>query len=111
MLRWLTIVLSVVGLAVGVVAVAGGKQEIPDTPLARPASVNPFGKGVAALGIVEPSGRAIEIASADPGLVAEVLVDVGDVVKKDQVLMRLDAQACKPFTSLTRKSRANPAPR
>jgi HlyD family secretion protein len=93
MLRWFTIVLSVLGLAVGVVAVAVGKQEIPDTPLARPASVNPFGKGVAALGIVEPSGRAIEIASADPGLVAEVLVDVGDVVKKDQVLMRLDARA------------------
>lgn len=93
MIRWLTIILSLVGLAVGMFAVAVGKTEIPNPPLARPASVNPFGKGVAALGIVEPSGRAIEIASADPGLVAEVLVDVGDVVQKDQVLMRLDSRA------------------
>lgn len=93
MIRWFTIILSVLGLAVGVFAVAVGKAEIPNQPLVRPASVNPFGKGVAALGIVEPAGRAIEIASADPGLVTEVLVDVGDAVKKDQPLLRLDSRA------------------
>ncbi len=93
MIRWVTIVLSVVGLLVGIVAVATGKREIPDAPLARPASVNPFGRGVAALGIVEPAGRIIEIAAPEPGLIAEVFVNVGDSVKEGQPLMRLDSRA------------------
>ncbi|MBS0190172.1 MAG: efflux RND transporter periplasmic adaptor subunit [Phycisphaerales bacterium] len=93
MLRWVTIVLSVIGLLIGIAAVATGKREIPDAPLARPASVNPFTKGVAALGIVEPAGRAVEIAAPEPGLVVEVLVGVGDKVRTDQPLMRLDARS------------------
>ena len=93
MTRGLTIILSLVGPAVCMFAVAVGKTEIPNPPLARPASVNPFGKGVAALGIVEPAGLAVEIASPDPGLVTEVLVDVGDAVKKDQALLRLDSRS------------------
>lgn len=92
MVRWATIVLSVIGIVIGVVAVTTGKRTIPDAPLARPASVNPFGRGVAALGIVEPAGRVIEVAAPEPGLVTEVLVDVGDVVTKGQPLMQLDTR-------------------
>jgi multidrug resistance efflux pump len=62
-------------------------------PLARPASVNPFGRGVAALGIVEPAGRVVEIAAPEPGLVTDVYVNVGDVVKKGQPLMKLDSRS------------------
>lgn len=93
MVRWITIVLAVVGVFVGIVAVATGKRQIPDAPLARPASVNPFGKGVAALGIVEPAGRVVAIAAPEPGLVTEVFVNVGDVVKKNQPLMQLDTRS------------------
>lgn len=92
MVRWATIVLSIIGIVIGVFAVTTGKRTIPDAPLARPASVNPFGRGVAALGIVEPAGRVIEVAAPDPGLVTEVFVNVGDVVTKGQPLMQLDTR-------------------
>lgn len=92
MVRWATIVLSIIGVIIAVLAVTTGKRTLPDAPLARPASVNPFGRGVAALGIVEPAGRAIEVAAPDPGLVTEVFVNVGDVVTKGQPLMQLDTR-------------------
>lgn len=92
MVRWATIVLSIIGVVIGVLAVTTGKRVIPDAPLARPASVNPFGRGVAALGIVEPAGRVIEVAAPDPGLVTEVFVNVGDIVTKGQPLMQLDTR-------------------
>ncbi|MBX3388271.1 MAG: efflux RND transporter periplasmic adaptor subunit [Phycisphaeraceae bacterium] len=93
MVRLATIILSIIGVAIAILAVTTGKRTIPDTPLARPASVNPFGRGVAALGIVEPAGRIIEIAAPEPGLVTSVFVGVGDVVSKDQPLMQLDTRA------------------
>lgn len=92
MVRWATIVLSIIGIVIGVLAVTTGKRTIPDAPLARPASVNPFGRGVAALGIVEPAGRVIEVAAPEPGLVTEVMVNVGDVVTRGQPLMQLDTR-------------------
>lgn len=93
MVRWATIVLSIIGAVIAVLAVTTGKRTLPDSPLARPASVNPYGRGVAALGIVEPAGRAIAIAAPEPGLVTEVFVSVGDVVTKGQPLMQLDTRS------------------
>ncbi|MBS0189110.1 MAG: efflux RND transporter periplasmic adaptor subunit [Planctomycetes bacterium] len=93
MVRVATIVLSILGVIIAFYAVTTGKRTIPDAPLARPANVNPFGKGVAALGIVEPAGRVIDIASPEPGLVTEVFVDVGAVVTRGQPLMQLDTRS------------------
>lgn len=90
MIRWATIVLAVVGLAIGVYAVSTSKDPTPDLPLAREASVNPFAKGVAALGIVEPAGRNVGVVAPEAGLVVEVFVDVGDSVAKGRPLFRLD---------------------
>lgn len=92
MVRWATIVLSFVGLVVGVWAVSTAKQTPPDLPLARQASVNPFASGVASLGLVEPGSRSVAIAAPEAGLVIEVLVDVGDKVEAGQPLLRLDAR-------------------
>lgn len=92
MLRWVTIVLSVLGLAVGVWAVSTADQPPVNLPLSRPASVNPYEQGVAALGIVAPAGRAVGVVPPESGVVVEVMVNVGDRVKAGDALFRLDAR-------------------
>ncbi len=106
MVRWLSILLAIVGLGIGYLAVRHSRENPPDLPLARPASVNPFERGVAALGIVEPSSRSIDIVAPEPGLVVEVGVDVGDHVKKGQVLFKLDSRVIE--SQLTRARAAVP---
>ncbi len=90
MLRWFTIVLAVAGLCVAVYASLTGKDATPVLPLSRPASVNPFASGIAALGIVEPAGRDVAIVAPEQALVTKVLVDVNDEVVAGQALFELD---------------------
>lgn len=106
MVRWISTLLAIVGLGVGYLAVRHSRENPPDLPLARPASVNPFERGVAALGIVEPESRTIDIVAPEPGLVVEVGVDVGDHVKKGQVLFKLDSRVIE--SQLTRARAAVP---
>ncbi|MFA6045269.1 MAG: HlyD family efflux transporter periplasmic adaptor subunit [Phycisphaerales bacterium] len=92
MVRWITIVLSVTGLAIGVWAVATADEKPVKIPLARPASVNPYLNGVASLGIVEPADRNVAAVAPEPGLITEVFVHVGDHVKEGDPLFRLDTR-------------------
>lgn len=92
MVRWITIILSVSGLAIGVWAVATADEKPVKLPLARPASVNPYLRGVASLGIVEPADRNVAVVAPEAGLVTEVLVKVGDRVKAGDPLFLLDAR-------------------
>src|SRR5690554_5603698 len=57
--------------------------------LAEPAR-SPFAQTVAGAGMVEPRTENISIGSPDAGLVAEVLVEVGQTVESQQPLFRLD---------------------
>lgn len=99
MIKAFTILLSVAGLAVGVWAVTVSKVVPPDVPLAREASVNPFGRGIASLGILEPgggddgSGKVVNVGAPEPGLVIKVLVNVGDRVETNQPLFMIDARS------------------
>jgi len=93
--RWITILAALVGVLVGVVAIRVSNEKPPVPPLARRASINPFEHGVAALGFIEPAGRAVSIGTPEPGLVTEVLVDVGDRVEAGQVLFRLDDRSMR----------------
>ena len=79
MTKWITIVLSVCGLAIGAVAVAASRVQPPDVPLARQPSINPYARGIASLGIVEPSSRTVAVSTPESGLVTNVLVEVGRV--------------------------------
>lgn len=92
MVRWITIMLAVVGFAIGVYAVATQEQTQVVPPLARPAAVNPFQSGVAALGIVEPATRNLQVVAPEAGLVTSVLVNVGDRVKEGDPLFTLDTR-------------------
>jgi len=58
-------------------------------PLAEPARA-PYSDVVAAAGIVEARTENIKVGSPLPGVVAEVLVDVGDEVAEGDPLFRLD---------------------
>jgi len=118
MVKYLTILLSISGLAVGVWAVSESKVVPLDVPLAREASVNPFGRGIASLGILEPGGgtagsaggsggKVVNVVAPQPGLVAEVFVDVGDKVEAGEPLFQLDARILE--ADLVRAKAAVPA--
>jgi multidrug efflux pump subunit AcrA (membrane-fusion protein) len=92
MLRWITIVLAIAGITIAVYAALTTKQETPVLPLSRQASVNPFASGIAALGIVEPSGRDVAIVAPEQAIVTSVFVDVNDEVKQGQALFELDSR-------------------
>jgi HlyD family secretion protein len=93
MIRYISILLAIAGVAVGVWAVGVSKQEEPKVPLARQPSVNPFANGVAALGFVEASGRNVNVAAPEPGIVTKVMVEVGDRVDAGQPLLQLDTRS------------------
>lgn len=92
MARWITILLAVLGLGIAGWAVATNRQTLPDLPPVREPSVNPFGRGIAALGIAEPATRIVSVLPPEPGLVMSVTVDVGQVVKAGDVLFVLDTR-------------------
>ncbi len=93
MIKWLTILVACLGLAVALYAVAteGQDKAIPPAPAAPP-SVNPFARGIAAAGTIEAASRNIAIAAPEGGLVAEVFSPVGGSVKKNDPLFRLDTR-------------------
>lgn len=105
MLRLSTILLSILGLCIGIWAVATADEQKPEIPLARPPVTNPFPRGIAALGIVEPAERNIFIIAPEPGVVTQVFVSVGDAVTTGTPLFqvdtrRLDADLLRATSSL-----------
>lgn len=66
-------------------------RHVEGPPVAPPAS--PFPARVAAVGLVEPNTESISLSAHLPGVVAAVLVRVGDAVTNGQPLVRLDTRA------------------
>ncbi len=95
MTKYITMLLALAGLILGGVAIVQTNVEPPVPPLAGIASVNPFGRGIAASGVVEASTRNIAVTASESGLVAQVLVQVGDSVKAGQPLFQLDDRALR----------------
>lgn len=92
MIKWISIFLALAGIILGVATARTAFEDAPAIPLSRQPSINPFGRGIAALGKVESSSREIQIAAPQPGLVTEVFVSVGDEVKAGMPLFQLDAR-------------------
>ncbi|MDX2118464.1 MAG: HlyD family efflux transporter periplasmic adaptor subunit [Planctomycetota bacterium] len=93
MIKYATILLAIVGTCIGLYTVGTAYEIEKPLELSRPPVVNPFPRGIASIGTVEPRDRVIELGVPEPGLVSEVLVQVGDVVKAGQPLLRLDDRA------------------
>lgn len=85
--------LPVVALGLLIFAVAyvfpTDKEPPPAPPLAAPPTA-PFTPSVAAAGVVEAETENIAVGTPLPGIVVEVLVQVGDLVQKGDPLFRLD---------------------
>lgn len=95
MVKWITLALMVLGMAVAVYAAATASREAPKVPLSAQPSVNPFQNGIAATGVVEASSRNISISAPDGGLVTAVMAQVGQTVKIGDPLFELDPRPLK----------------
>jgi len=93
MIKYATILLAIVGTCIGLYTVGTAYEIEKPIELSRPPVVNPFPRGIASIGTVEPRDRVIELGVPEAGIVADVLVQVGDVVKAGQPLLRLDDRA------------------
>lgn len=93
MIKWISVVLAIAGTALGLYAVADSDKPQPIPELAGNPSVNPFAKGIAALGIVEPVTRAVGVFAPEAGSVASVKAEVNAMVKQGDELFRLDTRA------------------
>ncbi len=76
-------------MAVGYVGLRREDHSLLPPPNEPPRS--PFGRSIAARGIVEPETETIDIASPVAGVVAEVFVRPGEQVQKGTPLFRLDS--------------------
>lgn len=93
MIRWVTWIVALIGVAIAVYAAATAGLERPPAEPAAPPTVNPFDDGIAAVGIVEAASRNIAIASPEPALITAVHAEVGEQVAAGQALFDVDARA------------------
>src|SRR5258707_2981389 len=88
--KYILPVLAFAGLLFGLYTVAlGAKPAAVAKPAAEPA-LAPFDQTIAGAGIVEARSQTIAIASARPGIVAEMPISVGNRVKRGDPLFRID---------------------
>jgi HlyD family secretion protein len=106
MIRWITVVLALAGFGIAMIALTPTFPTPPDIKPERLPSVNPFAKGIAALGVVECAERESIIAPTVPGVVTEVRVKVGDKVKAGDALFAIDDRV--PRAELVRLEAAVP---
>jgi len=90
MIKWLTILGAIAGVALAVYVVSTASHKPPPIPLAAPPSINPFDRGIAATGIVEARSRNVPIAAPEGGLVTRVFVEAAQSVKSGDPLFELD---------------------
>lgn len=95
MWKWLIAVLAVAGAIFGVVQArkSVAPQAVPP-PIGEPVR-NPFERGIAGSGLVEPSSENIMIGVTDPGRVVRVFVKQGEKVNAGDKLFELDSGILK----------------
>jgi len=87
--------LAIAGVLFALFMVARGqKPATPANPIAQPAQA-PFPSYVAGAGIIEARTENISIGTDTPGLCTEVLVQVGDSVKRNQPLFKIDDRSLR----------------
>jgi len=92
MTKWITILLCLVGLAVGGYVVVTSREKPPNTPPAATPSINPYQNGIAATGAVEACSRNIAIGSPIGAIVVSVPVKVNQRVNVGEELFHLDTR-------------------
>lgn len=85
--------LAIGGFCFALYNVLSAQQERPIKPPLNAPAESPFERGVAGSGITEARTENIAIGTAVPGLVADVYIQVGDVVFPGQPLFKIDDRA------------------
>jgi len=92
MLKRITIVLSLIGIAAAMLLVFQLKKPLPTPiPLVEPSRA-PYADSIGARGIVEAVDENVIVAPLLPGLITDIYVKVGDNVKKGDPLFRQDTR-------------------
>jgi HlyD family secretion protein len=91
MLKWIVMILAVVGASFGV-SLAFRKPIVYAAQEKDPPVRNPFTKGFAGAGLIEPASEAIIIGVAEPGQVSNVWIKKGQLVKKGEPLFKTDTR-------------------
>ncbi len=85
--------LAILGILMGIFLVGIGAQKKPVPRVEFPPPHSPYKHYVAGEGMVEASSENIDIGTDVSGVVVEVFVKVGDFVKKDDPLFRIDSRS------------------
>lgn len=91
--KYLIPLFAFVALVFATMYVSKSKVTWPKTPPPTPPPTNPFKDAVAGAGLVEAETENINIGSPLPGVAVEVLVKVGQRVRKNDPLFRIDDRA------------------
>lgn len=81
---------ALVLIAISVNYLVQARERLPERPPPVQPAENPFPHTVAGAGMVEPQTENIAVGASVPGVVVEVLVEVGQKVKSGDPLFRLD---------------------
>lgn len=81
--------IGILGLIFALYSVLSFKPAEKRDPIVSP-PINDYEKNVAGIGIIEPKSELISLGVELPGIVRDVRVEVGDFVKKGDVLFQLD---------------------
>jgi HlyD family secretion protein len=97
-------IIGAIGLAAGVVFTFTMGNPPPPAPnqLSLPPST-PYDNTVSGTGLVEANSRNIDVGSFVSGIVAELPVNEGDIIAKDDVLLVLDKKAAQAELQLREK--------
>ncbi len=93
--RRLSFYVAVAGIAAGVVMVRKLRERPPAPPPLSEPTRSPYEHFVAASGLIEARRDNVAIASSRPGLVTEVLAEVGATVTNGQPLLQLDPREAR----------------
>ena len=100
--RYLLPILGVVAFAFAVKQMTVAQQKAPPAvPPVEPAK-SPFAKQLAGSGIIEPETENLSIGTHLPGIVEQVHVKVGDMVRQGMPLFRLDDRQLKAELAVRR---------
>ncbi len=83
-------VFALIGIGAGIFMIVISRQKPPVAKILFPPPQPPYEHFVSGSGIIEAASENIKIGTAFPDLVTDIYVSVGEKVKKDDPLFRLD---------------------
>jgi multidrug resistance efflux pump len=100
-------IFALVLIAISVNYLVQARERLPERPPPVQPAENPFPHTVAGAGMVEPQTENISVGSSVPGVVVDVLVEVGQKVKAGDPLFRLDDRELKAELAIQKAALAD----